>query len=151
MFMCVLTAQVADCACLMSLDKAQAVPVDTHVWQIAQRDYRCTAGKGHKSLTDKVYRDIGEDMQWYLWPVSLEAFKSLLLGVYFTSHPPNNGIINDSCTLLIELSYFFPAGDFFRQLWGPYAGWAQSVSNALKLWTVICYTAIKRGTIIKIR
>ncbi|XP_064154455.1 N-glycosylase/DNA lyase [Anguilla rostrata] len=68
--------KVADCACLMSLDKAQAVPVDTHVWQIAQRDYRCTAGKGHKSLTDKVYRDIG---------------------------------------------------DFFRQLWGPYAGWAQSV------------------------
>ncbi|KAJ8257375.1 hypothetical protein GJAV_G00184930 [Gymnothorax javanicus] len=68
--------KVADCVCLMSLDKAQAVPVDTHVWQIAQRDYRCTAGKGHKSLTDKVYREIG---------------------------------------------------DFFRQLWGPYAGWAQSV------------------------
>ncbi|KAJ8265152.1 hypothetical protein COCON_G00142510 [Conger conger] len=68
--------KVADCVCLMSLDKAQAVPVDTHVWQIAQRDYRCTVGKGLKSLTDKVYRDIG---------------------------------------------------NFFRELWGPYAGWAQSV------------------------
>ncbi|KAK0149629.1 N-glycosylase/DNA lyase [Merluccius polli] len=68
--------KVADCACLMSLDKADAVPVDTHVWQIAKRDYKCAAGSAQKTLTDKVHRDIG---------------------------------------------------DFFRQLWGPYAGWAQSV------------------------
>ncbi|XP_030641131.1 N-glycosylase/DNA lyase [Chanos chanos] len=68
--------KVADCVCLMSLDKSCAVPVDTHVWQIARRDYSCAAGSGQKSLTDKVYRDIG---------------------------------------------------DFFRQLWGPYAGWAHSV------------------------
>ncbi|XP_025128814.2 N-glycosylase/DNA lyase isoform X3 [Bubalus bubalis] len=31
--------KVADCICLMALDKPQAVPVDVHVWQIAQRDY----------------------------------------------------------------------------------------------------------------
>ncbi|KAM4610893.1 N-glycosylase/DNA lyase [Polymixia lowei] len=68
--------KVADCVCLMSLDKTDAVPVDTHVWQIAKRDYKCAAGNGQKSLTDKVHRDIG---------------------------------------------------DFFRQLWGPYAGWAHSV------------------------
>ncbi|KAG9336065.1 hypothetical protein JZ751_003331 [Albula glossodonta] len=68
--------KVADCVCLMSLDKASAVPVDTHVWQIAQRDYRCCVGKGQKSLTDKVHKEIG---------------------------------------------------DFFRELWGPYAGWAHSV------------------------
>lgn len=68
--------KVADCVCLMSLDKADAVPVDTHVWQIAKRDYQCAAGSGQKTLTDKVHRDIG---------------------------------------------------DFFRQLWGPYAGWAHSV------------------------
>ncbi|XP_056239899.1 N-glycosylase/DNA lyase [Seriola aureovittata] len=68
--------KVADCACLMSLDKAEAVPVDTHVWQIAKRDYKYAAGNGQKSITDKLHRDIG---------------------------------------------------DFFRKLWGPYAGWAQSV------------------------
>ncbi|KAJ8016147.1 hypothetical protein DPEC_G00004170 [Dallia pectoralis] len=68
--------KVADCVCLMSLDKASVVPVDTHVWQIAKRDYRCAIGAGQKSLTDKVHQEIG---------------------------------------------------DFFRQLWGPYAGWAQSV------------------------
>ncbi|CAM9909740.1 unnamed protein product [Lampetra fluviatilis] len=69
-------AKVADCVCLMSLDKPHAVPVDTHVWQIAQRDYHTTLGSGRKSLTDKTY---------------------------------------------------FAVADFFRELWGPYAGWAQSV------------------------
>ncbi|XP_062283381.1 N-glycosylase/DNA lyase [Scomber scombrus] len=68
--------KVADCACLMSLDKLEAVPVDTHVWQIAKRDYKYGSGSGQKSITDKLHKDIG---------------------------------------------------DFFRKLWGPYAGWAQSV------------------------
>ncbi|XP_029974498.1 N-glycosylase/DNA lyase [Salarias fasciatus] len=68
--------KVADCACLMSLDKSEAVPIDTHVWQIAKRDYRYAAGKEPKSITEKLHRDVG---------------------------------------------------DFFRKLWGPYAGWAQSV------------------------
>ncbi|KAG7267373.1 hypothetical protein CRUP_030027 [Coryphaenoides rupestris] len=52
--------KVSDCACLMSLDKADAVPVDTHVWQIAKRDYKCAAGSAQKTLTDKVHRDIGQ-------------------------------------------------------------------------------------------
>lgn len=68
--------KVADCVCLMSLDKSEAVPIDTHVWQIAKRDYKYAPGNGQKSITDKLHRDIG---------------------------------------------------DFFRKLWGPYAGWAQSV------------------------
>lgn len=68
--------KVADCVCLMSLDKSEAVPVDTHVWQISRRDYNCDAGSTQKTLTDKVYKDIG---------------------------------------------------DFFRNLWGPYAGWAHSI------------------------
>ncbi|CAG6021615.1 unnamed protein product [Menidia menidia] len=68
--------KVADCVCLMSLDKPEAVPVDTHVWQIAKRDYKYAANNGQKSLTDKLHKEIG---------------------------------------------------DFFRKLWGPYAGWAHSV------------------------
>ncbi|XP_055504106.1 N-glycosylase/DNA lyase-like [Leucoraja erinacea] len=69
-------AKVADCVCLMSLDKTGVIPVDTHVWQITKRDYISHLGAGQKSLTDKVYREIG---------------------------------------------------DFYRRLWGPFAGWAHSV------------------------
>ncbi|KAJ1731598.1 8-oxoguanine glycosylase ogg1 [Coemansia biformis] len=31
--------KVADCVCLMSLDKPDTVPIDTHMWQVAQRRY----------------------------------------------------------------------------------------------------------------
>lgn len=51
---------MADCVCLMSLDKPEAVPVDTHVWQIAKRDYKYAANNGQKSITEKLNRDIGQ-------------------------------------------------------------------------------------------
>ena len=34
-----LYVQVAACVCLFSLDKHAAIPVDTHVWQLAVRYY----------------------------------------------------------------------------------------------------------------
>lgn len=43
----------------MSLDKTGAIPVDTHVWQIAARDYMPKLTKA-KSMTDKIYREIGD-------------------------------------------------------------------------------------------
>ncbi|KAI0396086.1 DNA glycosylase [Xylariaceae sp. FL0594] len=67
--------KVADCVCLMGLGWAEAVPVDTHVWQIAQRDYHFGKAKS-KTLTKAMYDSIG---------------------------------------------------DHFRKIWGPQAGWAQSV------------------------
>ncbi|KAM6387063.1 N-glycosylase/DNA lyase isoform 1-T2 [Pluvialis apricaria] len=66
--------KVADCVCLMALDKAEAVPVDTHVWRIARQRYG--AALGGRSLTPRTHQEIG---------------------------------------------------DFFRELWGPRAGWAQAV------------------------
>lgn len=50
--------KVADCVCLMSLNKSEAVPVDTHVWQIATRDYLPHL-KTRKTMTDKIYWEIG--------------------------------------------------------------------------------------------
>lgn len=44
--------KVAACACLFSLDKHEAIPVDTHVWQVAKRYY--TPELDGKSLTKKV-------------------------------------------------------------------------------------------------
>uniref|UniRef100_A0A673NFP3 N-glycosylase/DNA lyase n=1 Tax=Sinocyclocheilus rhinocerous TaxID=307959 RepID=A0A673NFP3_9TELE len=51
---------IAYCVCLMSLDKFEALPVDTHVWQIAKRDYSFAAGSSQKTLTDRVYKEIGD-------------------------------------------------------------------------------------------
>jgi N-glycosylase/DNA lyase len=61
--------KVADCVCLMGLGWGDAVPVDTHVWQIAQRDYKFGKGK-HKSLTKATYDAVGDHFR-NLW--GLEA------------------------------------------------------------------------------
>ncbi|NXV75106.1 OGG1 lyase, partial [Atlantisia rogersi] len=51
-------AKVADCVCLMALDKAEAVPVDTHVWRIARERYG--AALGGRSLTPRAHQEIGD-------------------------------------------------------------------------------------------
>ncbi|KAK4127068.1 DNA glycosylase [Parathielavia appendiculata] len=68
--------KVADCVCLMGLGWGEAVPVDTHVWQIAQRDYHFSTKTKTKTFTKVMYNSVG---------------------------------------------------DHFRSIWGPQAGWAQSV------------------------
>jgi N-glycosylase/DNA lyase len=57
--------KVADCVCLMGLGWGEAVPVDTHVWQIAQRDYKFGRGK-HSSLTKATYDAVGDKFR-SLW------------------------------------------------------------------------------------
>lgn len=44
--------KVADCICLMALDKHDVVPVDTHVLQIAVRDYKY---RGPRTMNKKTY------------------------------------------------------------------------------------------------
>ncbi len=51
-------AKIADCVCLFALDKDEAVPVDTHVRQLAQRLF--LPDLKSKSLTDGVYHKIVE-------------------------------------------------------------------------------------------
>lgn len=92
----------------MSLDKAEAVPIDTHVWQIAKRDYNFTTGHGQKSITDKLHREIGQ-----------YSFTDIVNKILL------------SLTYLHIFQICFYTGDFFRKLWGPYAGWAHSVRNHL--------------------
>ena len=57
--------KVADCVCLFGLGWVEAVPVDTHVWQIAQRDYKFGKGK-HSSLTKATYDAVGNHFR-KLW------------------------------------------------------------------------------------
>ncbi|KAL1383361.1 hypothetical protein pipiens_013164 [Culex pipiens pipiens] len=52
--------KVADCICLMSLNHLQAIPVDTHVFQIAKHYLPQLGGKQTKSITGRLYGEIGD-------------------------------------------------------------------------------------------
>ncbi|KAH8732660.1 DNA glycosylase [Phaeosphaeriaceae sp. PMI808] len=68
--------KVADCVCLFGLGWSESVPVDTHVWQIAQRDYKFGKGK-HSSLTAATYTAIGNHFRM-LWGVEAGWAHSVL-------------------------------------------------------------------------
>lgn len=51
--------KVADCVCLMGLGWGESVPVDTHVWQIAQRDYKFGRSKT-KTFNKVLYDAVGD-------------------------------------------------------------------------------------------
>jgi len=81
--------KVADCVCLFGLGWGESVPVDTHVWQIAQRDYKFGKGK-HSSLTKDTYEAIGakfrglwgQEAGWahsVLFTADLKAFSERLV------------------------------------------------------------------------
>ncbi|KAF2863378.1 DNA glycosylase [Piedraia hortae CBS 480.64] len=81
--------KVADCVCLMGLGWGEAVPVDTHVWQIAKRHYnffpsagRKETGNLNKALYDQVangFRTLwGREAGWahsVLFAADLKIFK----------------------------------------------------------------------------
>jgi N-glycosylase/DNA lyase len=79
--------KVAGCIALTSLDCSDEIPCDTHVWQIAKRDYLPSLRS--KTLTDRVYTQIGDHFRtlfgeyagWahnYLFIAELSEFKDRL-------------------------------------------------------------------------
>ena len=83
--------KVADCVALFSLDQENAIPVDTHVWNIAIRDYdpEGTLKTNVKSLTPSNYKMVGDLFRsrfpnkagWahsLLFVAELPSFKDLL-------------------------------------------------------------------------
>lgn len=57
--------KVADCVCLMGLGWGESVPVDTHIWQIAQRDYKF--GKTRTKAFNKATYDAVGDHFRAIW------------------------------------------------------------------------------------
>ena len=53
---------MADCICLMSLNFSSAIPVDTHVFQIAKSTYMPHLAAS-KSVTEKIYKEISTYFQ----------------------------------------------------------------------------------------
>ena len=58
--------KVADCVALFSLDFTDAVPVDTHVWRLARRDYDATGTLKNlqaSGLTPKICDEVGDSFR----------------------------------------------------------------------------------------
>lgn len=63
-------AKIADCVCLFSLDKDEAIPVDTHIRRIANRQYLEGAEAAAKTLTPSAYNRIGDDLRARFGPMA---------------------------------------------------------------------------------
>ncbi|XP_031621247.1 N-glycosylase/DNA lyase [Contarinia nasturtii] len=61
--------KVADCICLMSLNHLEAIPVDTHILNIATEHY-LPKGREIKSMTPKLYNEIGNAFREVYGPLS---------------------------------------------------------------------------------
>jgi len=123
MSLCGVGAKVADCVCLMSLDKNGAVPVDTHVLQIVKR-YRQKKVKGQPHQREDAPVEPTDKGK------SGEKRKSKDNG---TSDSVDLELLMASRKSLTPCVYD-AIGDYFRSIWGAdFAGWAQSVVFAADL------------------
>lgn len=81
--------KVADCVGLFSLERLEAIPVDTHVLQIARREFNVQLAET-KSLTPALYKRVGDHFRARFAPSAGWAHSVLFTGdlAAFQSHLP---------------------------------------------------------------
>jgi N-glycosylase/DNA lyase len=91
--------KVADCIALFSMNKLDVIPVDTHVWQIAQT-YMPSLRK--KKLNDAVYLEIGEFFRGLFGSYTGWAHTLLFAAELSFFKDPINGKIKEEIKLEIK-------------------------------------------------
>lgn len=91
--------KVSDCVCLMGLGWGESVPVDTHVWQIAQRDYKF--GKKAKTFNKAMYDAVGDHFR-DLWGAYAGWAHSVLFTADLRQFADRPAIREDSAKLIKE-------------------------------------------------
>ncbi|KAH8116865.1 DNA glycosylase [Phellopilus nigrolimitatus] len=110
--------KVADCVLLMSLDKPEVVPVDTHVHQIAVKYYGMRgAGGGKMPMTPKLYNEVnarlvniwGDYAGWahsILFTADLKSFSTYGLPTPSPSVSPQKSSITSRPTIASSDAHF---------------------------------------------
>ncbi|KAM0819416.1 putative 8-oxoguanine DNA-glycosylase [Seiridium cardinale] len=93
--------KVADCVCLMGLGWGEAVPVDTHVWQIAQRDYKFGKVKT-KTFSKIMYDSVGDHFR-KIWGDQAGWAQSVLFTANLKSFSDRTTTKPESDNIKIEL------------------------------------------------
>ncbi|XP_037525737.1 N-glycosylase/DNA lyase isoform X2 [Rhipicephalus sanguineus] len=91
---------VADCVCLMALDKTEAVPIDVHVWRMATRHYLPHL-RSLKNLSAAAYKEIGDHFRKRFGPYAGWAQSVLFtsdLKKHTKSSPSESGNLEEGAT-----------------------------------------------------
>ena len=148
---------MADCVALFSLDQTSAVPVDTHVWNIAIRDYapqlrraavkKETAVKIESAVQVKAEFDATESAaddvhtpakgkgskRSRQTPSTISISQSPLAFASVTPLTPNTADVDSIETRSLTPAVYEAVGGEFRRRFGLHAGWAHSVLFAAEL------------------
>jgi N-glycosylase/DNA lyase len=141
--------KVADCVALFSLDQTAAVPVDTHVWNIAIRDYAAylrTPGvaennggvrggnddKSENANMKKAGKRKKPTGNTQITSPATPAIDDVTTPLSGLASPPLVGM-SDIETRSVTPAVYEQVGDVFRMIFGDHAGWAHSVLFAAEL------------------